>query len=307
MPIMPVALTMSVALTMPVALVLLPVLVFSWVLLAAFLLMPPKKNRIINKISLARYFGYDRVSTLAKEAGWNISSKEFWGIVIFAVLTGLLLAAVFMNPLIIVSGIVAGYYFPRILIQKYRKRRRMAMISSIPEFGRILAARLIDCHSIVRAMETTQNDISGPVKTISEEFVKDIGVGLGVQPALENMKSKAGFRKFNTLAETLLIAHREGYSSEALRAIEKAVEAIENDVKAIELLHIATRKKKQELLCVVLASWAFPVILSFMNTDNVNIYLDTPAGKILMFSYIISTLLVLTKGEEYLSLRLEEL
>jgi len=128
-----------------------------------------------------------------------------------------------------------------------------------------------------------------------------------VKQALENMKAKIAFRKFDTFMETLLIAHQEGYSTEALRALEKAVEAIENDIKAVQMLEITSVKKKKELLYVILASWCFPVLLSFMNTGNINVYLDTPYGKILMFSYIISTLLVLLKGEEYLSLRIDEL
>ena len=183
----------------------------------------------------------------------------------------------------------------------------MAMMVCIPEFGRLLTARLLDHHSITRSFETVQADISGPVKPLIEEFIKDVGVGLGVLTALNNLKAKVAFRKFDTLAETLFIAHREGYSNEALRALEKAVEAIENDVKAIEALQLKVKKKKRDLFYVVIASWAFPVVLSSMNTGNTSIFLDTLTGKLLIFSYLLSTFWVLIKGEEYLGLKLEEL
>jgi len=273
-------------------------------------LIPPgakKRNTTWRNIDLARCFGYREVSTEAREIGWDLTSGEFLGIVVFAVAAGAILAVLFKNPLIIVAGGLGGYYLPRVLIKNYRKRHRMSLMMSIPDFGRMLIARLIDHHSIVRAMELTQDDIHGPMKVTIEEFVKDVGVGLGVRPALDNMRAKLGFRKFNTLAETLAIAHAEGYSGEALKAMEKAVEAIENDVRAIEALEITARKKKRELACVVAASWAFPAVLSFMNTGNVNIYLNTIPGKVLIFFYLVSTLFVLIKGEEYLSLNLEEL
>lgn len=288
-------------------LILPSILAFVWGILTAYIFLQNRGALIRPKVDLARYLGYNLLSSQAREAGWNITSKEFWGIVIFAVAVGLILALIFMNPLIIVAGILGGYYLPRFIIRKYKKRQRMSLMVSIPDFGRVLIARLLDHHSIVRAFEMAANDISGPMKIPAQEFVQDAGVGIGVGPALENLKVKIAFRKFNTFAETLLIAHREGYSNEALRAMEKAVEAVENDVKAIETLHLMTRKKKRELVYVVLAAWAFPVVLSFMNTGNVNIYLDTLPGKALMFSYIVSTLFVLIKGEDYLGLKLEEL
>ncbi len=282
-------------------------LAFLWAVLAAWLLVGSRKSVVEKKVNLAHYFGYRQVSDQARDIGWNISSKEFLAIVIFAVGIGVLLAILFNNPLIIVAGIVAGYYLPQLIITRFKKHQRMSLMVTIPDFGRILIARLVDHHSIVKAFEVAQNDVVGPMKTLAEEFVKDVGVGIGVQQALDNLKAKISFRKFNIFVETLLIAHQEGYSTEALKAMEKAMEAIENDVKAIEVLQITTRKKKRELLAVVFASWAFPIILSFMNTTNANIYLDTFSGKVLMFCYIISTMFVLIKGEDYLNLKLEEL
>lgn len=294
---------------MPMVFVAPALFVFLWVLLAAWLLGLAKNNRslVARKIHVAHYFGYAQVKNQAQEIGWNLGAKEFFGIILFAIAIGFALATIFRNPLIIFAGIVAGYYLPRYLLQRMKKHQRMSLMMSVPDFGRLLNARLIDHHSIVRAFEITHQDLTGPIKTMVEEFVKDVGVGIGIPQALENLKAKVGFRKFNTFAETLLIAHQEGYSEEALRAMEKAMEAIELDLKAIEVIQFTTRKKKRELFYVVIAAWIFPVLLSFMNADNANIYLDSVAGKILMFSYIISTLLVLMKGEEYLSLKLEEL
>lgn len=284
-------------------------LVFLWVIMSAWLLelTKEKKSLVAQKIHIAHYFGYTQIKNQAQEIGWNIGTKEFLGIILFATGIGLMLATVFKNPLIIFAGMVTGYYLPRYLLQRMKKHQRMSLMMSIPDFGRLLIARLIDHHSIVRAFEITQQDLTGPIKVMVEEFVKDVGVGIGIPRALQNLKAKVGFRKFNTFVETLLLAHQEGYSTEALRAMEKAMEAIELDLKAIEIIQVTTRKKKRELLYIVIAAWAFPFLLSFMNSDNVNIYVDTLQGKILMLSYILCTLFVLMKGEEYLSLKLEEL
>ncbi len=288
-------------------LLLPPVLILIWFWLIYLLFIKTGNHKGSIRYNLDRLMGYHNVRAYAGAAGWNITSREFWGIVIFAVATGLLLAVAFKNPLIIVAGILAGFYLPRFMIRRYRKRQQTALLNAVPDFGRILTARLVDHHSIVRAFEIIENDVTEPIKTLAADFLKDAGVGIGIPQALENLKARVAFRKFDTLVETLLIAHYEGYSPEALRAMEKAVEAIESDIRAVETLEITSAGKKRELLYIILASWAFPVILSFMNTGNANVYLDTVPGKILMFSYLVSTLFVLIKGEEYLSLKLDEL
>jgi hypothetical protein len=287
--------------------VIIASLMFIWVILTWWLIFHNKVKRRDRNAMLEKYLKFQQIKKEAKEAGWDITINEFLAMVVFSMVVGVILAIFFKNPLIIFAGILIGYYLPRFIIQKIRKNQRMSILITIPDFGRILIARLLDHPSIITAMEITQHDIQGYIKEAVINFIKDVGVGRGVEEALDIMSIKIGFRKFNTFVETLLIAHQEGYSKQALRALEKCIEGIENDVKAIETIELTTKKKRRDLTIGVLAAWAIPALLSFMNTDNSNVFLDTIPGKVLIFSYIIASVYALIKGDEYLSIKIEEL
>ena len=88
--------------------------------------------------------------------------------------------------------------------------------------------------------------------------------------------------------------------------MEKAIEAIEFDLRAIEKVKQVS-KKKQNLYTALGVSWSFIPILSLLRNSEVNIYLETVPGRILVLLYVLASLYIMVKGEEYLSLNLDEL
>jgi hypothetical protein len=92
-----------------------------------------------------------------------------------------------------------------------------------------------------------------------------------------------------------------------MKALDKAVEAIEFDLRAIEKVKEQSKLKKKKLYTSLGTAWLFPLILSFVNTGQTNVYMNTISGKILILMYVLGSLYVFCKGEEYLSLNLDEI
>jgi len=240
--------------------------------------------------------------------GWQLTKNELIAIIILAFILGIILALVMRNPFVVVVGIVAGLQLPKFLIEKKRLSNRINMLSKLVDPLRMVLSRLPDMQNITKVIEITKAEILDKrVRDLFEGYLKDVAIGGSVQEALLIMKKKVALRKFDIVVEYLLQAHYEGFTAEALKALNKAIEAIEFDLRAIEKVKEQSRNKKKSLYASLGMAWFFPFILSMANTGDRNIYLETLPGKILLLFYIIGSLYVFLKGEEYLSLNLDEL
>ena len=286
-------------------------LVSLWFLVLVFFLIKPfslNPKKIKKKFDLIEYLGLEKIEEEAKNAGWNISKREFLLLISFSVALGSLLALVTKNPLIFIAGIVAGYYLPRFLLEKYKRGQKEMVLKALPDPLRMMVSRLPDFGNITKAIEVTQRENIEPViSELFDNFIKDIAVGANVTDALNDMKKKVKLKNFDSFVENLIMAHEEGFTDNALKALEKSIEIIESNLTAIEIVKIQSKKKKQNLYVATATAWFFPVILSAMHTGEENIYLSSLPGKILMFLFVLGTIYNIVKSEDYLSLRLEEL
>jgi hypothetical protein len=140
-----------------------------------------------------------------------------------------------------------------------------------------------------------------------DEVLRDIGLGGGVQEALTRWKHHIELRNFDTFIDLLIQAHLDGWTEPALKALDKAVEAMELDLRAIGTVREKSRNKKKQLYGALAMSWVFPPVLSMIGVGSGNIYLDTLPGKLLMFAYLAGSMYVMIQGDSYLSLNVDEL
>lgn len=291
---------------------LITALLFSiWFLILVFVVIKPfehtpKKNK--KEFNIIKYLELEKIEEEAQSAGWNISKKEFLMLVSFAVILGSLLAVLTKNPLILIAGLVTGYYLPRFMLEKYKRGQKEVLLKALPDPLRMMVSRLPDFGNITKAIEVTQRENAEPIiNELFDNYIKDIAVGANVIDALNNMKRQVNLKNFDSFIENLILAHEEGFTDNALRALEKSIEVMENNLTAIETVKIQSKKKKKNLYVATATAWFFPVILSAMHTGEQNIYLNSLPGKILMFLFVLGTIYNIVKSEDYLSLRLEEL
>ncbi|MDX9871864.1 MAG: hypothetical protein RBT41_05560 [Clostridia bacterium] len=250
----------------------------------------------------------ERYPDEAAKIGWKVSKKDVLAIISIAIAATLLLALLTSNPFILLAGMAASFYLPKFLIEQKRRSGKMALLSKLTDPLRMLLSRLPEQPNITRAIEATRDETADErIRTLFTDYIADTKSGTGVRDALLNMKNKVGLKKFDVFVDHLIQMQYEGFTSDAIKALDKAVEAIEFDLRAIEKVKEASKNKKRQLYSALGVTWLFPPILSFVHTGNTNIYLNTIAGQILMFLYFLGSLYVFTRGEEYLSLNLDEL
>lgn len=200
------------------------------------------------------------------------------------------------------------HIFPKFLLQKKLYYKRLNLLFRLTDPLRMLLSRLPDQQNVTKAMEMVRDEITEmSVRKLFDEYIYDIAIGSSVKDSLYNLKRKVGLRKFDIFIDNLTQAHYEGFTAVALKALDKSVEAMELDLREIQKVQEQSRSKKKKLFLAVGTVWLFPPILSVINSGDKNIFLATIQGKILMLFYFIGTIYVFIKGEEYLSLNLDEL
>ena len=154
---------------------------------------------------------------------------------------------------------------------------------------------------------TRDEIVDQEIKHIFDAFLRDVALGGSVREALINLKGRVNYRKFDLYVEHLLYAHYEGFTVTAINALDKAVQAIEFDLRAVQIVQEQSREKKKKLYLTLLIAWFFPLILSFVSVGETNVYLYTLPGKMVISAYVLGTIFVYVKGEEYLSLNFDDL
>lgn len=264
------------------------------------------KNKI--KYNLVQTLKLDNYQEEAAAAGWQVSKKELLIFICMSIIITLLVSILTNNPLVLIVGLIAGIYFPNFIITKKRKARKMVLISKLTDPLRMLLSRIPDQQNITRVIEIIKDETTDEsIKQIFTNYLSEVAIGGSVRDALLGMKQDVRLRKFDVFIEHLLQAQYEGFTPNAMKALDKTVEAIEFDLRAIEKVKEQSKLKKKQLYTTLGTTWLFPPILSFVNTGHTNIYLNTVAGKILILMYFLATLYIVEKGEEYLSLKLDEL
>lgn len=244
----------------------------------------------------------------AESIGWKINTGELAIIVIVAMFLVLLISIITSNPFVLLAGFTVGFYLPKFLIEKKRRSIRLNMICRLTDPMRMLLSRIPVQQNVTKAIEYTRDETPDEtIKSLFDAYLQDVSIGGSVRDALLNMKRRVRLRKFDVFVENLIQANYEGFTPEAIKALDKSVEAIEFDLRAIEKVKVQSITRKRNLLISLGTIWIFPPILSMVNTGHNNIYLNTFPGKILILLYVIGSLYVYVKGEEYLSLNLDEL
>lgn len=279
--------------------------------LIAFALILPRPaivNKRFGNSDFLTLLGYEKVRQEAESFGWRINFREFIYLVVGSFIVGFLLAIFIGNFFFVAVGIVMGFMVPRYIVVKIKKSKRMGILQDLPDTLSLFTSRLGDFPSIQRSLEVALPEMKGRVtESIYTQALRGLQIGFPVDKVLDEMSTQIKIRKFNDFAEKLMMANTEGFNHRSISSLNQTIKEIAEDIKEIESLKIKSRKEKRSLAMIILLSWIMPIILSFLNSGNANIFLDTAYGQIFIVSFFITTLYTIMKGDDYLSLNLDEL
>lgn len=249
-----------------------------------------------------------RIRKQAEQAGVAWGGKETKAIWIVSLTSACGLYFLTGNLMLFGAGWLVMLALPRIIIYDRKNRRRLETLMVLTDSLRQLLARLPDQGSLSRAMEmVVESDGRGVNTFILRQVLESLRLGSNVADAVGLWQSMVGIKKFDHVAETLIQANQDGWTPAALKALDKSVEGLEADLRAIQVVAQKAASRKRQLDLALATSWSFPLILSMMDTGQKNLYFYSFPGKLLMFAYIAVSLYVLVKGQEYLSLNVDEL
>ena len=249
-----------------------------------------------------------RIRSQADQAGVSWGSRETVVIWIVSLSTAGILYFYTGNLLLFGVGWLLLLFLPRLVIQNRKYRRRLETLTVLTDSLRQLLARLPDQGSLARALEMViESDSRGSGAGALRNVLEEIRLGGNVKDAVRLWQKMVGLKKFDHVAETLIQANADGWTPTALKALDKSVEALEGDLKAVLLAAQKAASRKKQLFAAIATAWSFPLILSMMDTGQKNLYLYTIQGKALIFAYVTVSLFVVVKGQEYLSLNVDEL
>jgi len=117
-----------------------------------------------------------------------------------------------------------GYYAPRVYVKFRQARRQAAFSAQLPTALNLIATSLRSGYSLLQSMELLSKEMSAP---IGEEFgrvVREMGLGIGLEGALNNLMRRMGNPDLELLVNAILIQHQVGGNlSEILEIISHTI------------------------------------------------------------------------------------
>ena len=135
-----------------------------------------------------RGLGRNLATELAR-ADLKITVAEFWALnLISMVALGALAALIYQgNLFLILLGLVAGFFIPKIFVKARKKKRLKAFNDQLCDGITLMANGLRAGYSLLQAMEAVGQEMPPP---LSEEFrrvVREIGLGVDSEKAFNNL------------------------------------------------------------------------------------------------------------------------
>ena len=286
-------------------------LVCLWYALAFMLLLDKKQGEKAKaKTGRESYWHRQDRQLKAQAAGCGVtwSSRETLSVWGWSLACAAILYRLTGNLLLLTTGWFSSVFLPSLLIQRRHSRKRLQDLAALTDCLRQLVSRLPDQGSFVRALEVQiALQPLQPMTPVLRHVLEELRLGSGLEEALALWQQRVRLRKFDNVAQTMLQAQREGWTSQAVKALDKAVHALEQDRQAVELAAQKAAGRKRQLYLTLAAAWSFPLTLSLFSTGGENIFLNTLPGQLLLAAYAGISLFVLARGQDYISLDVEEL
>ncbi|MFB5268150.1 type II secretion system F family protein [Paenibacillus enshidis] len=286
-------------------------LLITW--LISFILLLPKVQKVNNQYQnkqrnrLMNLLGYEKVQKEAANDGYTISIKEFSFITIFALASGFIIAVVLGNYYFIAVGVAISYMLPRYIILKMKRSKREEKMFELPDNLKTLTSKLSDFSSVQRALEVAIPDMHGITKSTFEDILVDLQTGFPLDTALDTAQKDIKIKRYSEYCKKLLSAQEQGFHDQAIRSLKETTREFSTDNLIVKDLFIKSKKDRKSLKIVMIMCWLIPIALSTINFTNSNIFLETTLGKIYVVIFVILTVFVFVKADEWLAVNLDNL
>lgn len=144
-------------------------------------------------------------------ADLKLTPGEFVLIQIMAVLlVGVLAWFIFGQWFMALPGGLVGYFLPRFFVGFRQGQRQNAFADQLPDAVGLLANSMRSGYSLPQSMELLSREASPPISVEFSRVVREIGLGLGLEPALNNMTRRIRNDDLDLLVTAVLVQQEVG-------------------------------------------------------------------------------------------------
>jgi tight adherence protein B len=170
----------------------------------------------LNKVVEKRDFGANLLRDLGA-ADLKLKPSEYLGIwagttiglPVFLFLVGFLVPSL-QNPLILMLGLLIGFFVPRLWLGRRKSGRLKAFNKQLPDTVTLIANALRAGSSFLQSIELVVRESRPPIATEFGRVIREVNLGLPFDVALENMVQRVKSEDFELMATAIAIQHQVG-------------------------------------------------------------------------------------------------
>lgn len=160
-----------------------------------------------------------------QQAGWPLLGKEFqMGLLLLAVLGGLLVGLILWSPLGALAGAAGGVLLGLILMNVAIQRRQKAFANQLGDMLTMVSNALRAGFSFMQAIEMVAREMDDPIGGEFGEVIRANRLGTPLDKALEQMSQRVNSTDFYLVVTAVLIQRQVGGNlSQILDTISETV------------------------------------------------------------------------------------
>jgi tight adherence protein B len=233
-------------------------------------------SRVIERQDLAT-----RLSTDLARADLKMKPAEFllaWAatpfvFVAFAFLVGFIFPG-FQNIVALVVFFLLGIYAPRFYL-KFRQRRRLRQFSEqLPDTITLLANSLRAGSSFLQGIELVTREARPPISEEMERVVRDMQLGLALQPALNNLVRRMASEDLELVVTAIQIQSQVG--GNLATVLDSIAFTIRERIRIIGEINTLTAMQRYSGYVITLLPVGLAGILFLISPSYISRMLDNP-------------------------------
>ncbi len=222
-----------------------------------------------------------RLATDLARADLKMKPAEFiifWaitpiGFVFVAFILGFLFPG-FRNPVTLAAAFVLGLYAPRFYLNRRKKGRLKAFANQLPDTITLLANSLRAGSSFLQGMELVTREARPPISEEFERVVRDMQLGLALQPALNNLVRRVASEDLDLMVTAIQIQAQVG--GNLATVLDQIAHTIRERIRIYGEIQTLTAMQRYSGYVITLLPIGLAALLFIISPSYMTVMLEKP-------------------------------
>lgn len=198
----------------------------------------------------------------------------------FGVLLATLALLRFGNPLVVLIGLVVGYFLPPLYLRRRKVKRRRAFDQVLGDTITLLSNSVKAGYSIQQSMSSIAENGRPPLAAEIGRVVRETELGIELEVALEHANVRLASRDFELLVTALLIHRTVG--GNLAEVLDQIAETIRERVKVAGEVRVLTAQARASGYIITALPFGVGLMLSIISPSFERPLFTNPLGWVLI-------------------------